>query len=130
MRQGITQNLMKNIEIILQFKIRDKCDKNSNTNVLANNVIECMIEIINTVAPKRIKRIPSRWKKKPWIKKEVRNANEYKDWTYRNAIRTNLKWHWDEFKRARNIAVTVNRRSKRKYYEENIDEVKDNPKRM
>lgn len=110
--------------------MKDSYDATKDTNLVAYELIQHIVEAINTVAPQITKSLPLRWKEKPWITKEVRRQSEERDKAYKIAKCTNTHYDWDMYKEQRNRTVQVIRKSTKVYYEQNIDKRKSNPTEM
>lgn len=75
--------------------IDDKYDENKDTNIVAHELIQLIVEALNIVAPQIKKTVPMRWKEKPWITNEVRKQSEERDIAYKMAKSTNTQDVWD-----------------------------------
>lgn len=74
--------------------IKSNCDTSKDTNSAAYELIQNIVEAIDTLAPKITKMMPLRWKEKPWITKEVRRQSEERDKAYKTAKYTNTQIDW------------------------------------
>lgn len=100
---------------------------------MANNIVTSMVANINRAAPLTKRRKTEKWREKPWITREVREARTRRDGAYIRAIRakvTRESREWKEYRKRRNIVVQTIRKNKNKYYEDNIEASKTKPKQM
>lgn len=103
---------------------------NDNTNIASDGLITGIINTIEDIAPVKKKIIKTQWQNKPWINTKTRNASMNRDRAYRQAKTTKRSEDWELYKQYRNLAVQELRYSKKMYYENNIDELKYDPKKM
>ncbi|XP_046743250.1 uncharacterized protein LOC124409579 [Diprion similis] len=114
----------ENFKETIAREIDRKCNEMDSVDEFANNLVQCIVENIDKIAPIVKKRKKAQWNDKPWIGEEVREASRRRDEAYKRATRmenTKVGEEWLEYRRLRNEAVATLRRSKRKYYEEKID---------
>lgn len=82
---------------------------------------------INKHAPLRNKRICK--KKSPWITADLRRKMRNRDFTKKKAIRTNDQSWWDQYKIARNQTNNSIKNAKRRYFTDNLDANKRDPRK-
>jgi hypothetical protein len=102
----------------------------TNVNVLAENMVNNIERTINKHIPLEEKVIREEWGHKKWwtqiIGEEIKKRDEY----YKQAIITQRDREWIGYRQQRNKVVTMIRTQKKKYYEDNIDKVKNEPIKM
>ncbi|XP_046750156.1 uncharacterized protein LOC124413536 [Diprion similis] len=110
--------------------IEQTCNVNSSVDDTASNIVIGITESMNIFAPIIKKRLPKRWQSKPWITNAVREASRQRDQAYKRATSSKSIDDWTQYRTMRNKVVLITRQCKRQFYEENIDSVKADPKRM
>lgn len=98
----------------------------TNTDVLAEMIVQNILTILNIHAPEVQKIIPCKWANKDWWTREIGQQINIRDELYKKAIITNDASHWESYKKQRNKIVNLVRKEKAKYYNEKIDECKGN----
>ncbi|XP_046750591.1 uncharacterized protein LOC124413848 [Diprion similis] len=108
----------ENFKETIAREIDRKCNEMDSVDEFANNLVQCIVENIDKIAPIVKKRKKAQWHDKPWIGEEVREASRRRDEAYKRATRmenTKVGEEWLEYRRLRNEAVaTLRRRSKKK----------------
>ena len=98
----------------------------SNPNDMWRAWKDCLMECINTHAP--LRHIRAGRKKSPWITDNLRHKMRKRDLLKSKAASTNDFLSWERYKRARNHTNNDIRKAKRKYFNDNLDRNKQNPK--
>ena len=99
----------------------------SNPNDMWKAWKDCQMKCINTHTPLRhIIRVGS--KKSPWTTDNLRHKMRKRDLLKSKAASTNDPLTWERYKRAQNHTNNNMRRAKRKYFNDNQDRNKQNPK--
>ena len=72
------------------------------------------LDVINRHAPIRKMRIKGLHA--PWITTLLSDAMRDRDFHHRKAIKTNSKFHWDQFRKIKNLTNTLVKKCKSDYY--------------
>lgn len=102
----------------------------SECDILADNLTTNLIELLNEFAPEKEKVIGQKWGNKMWWNQEIDEQIKIRDQFYQKAINTITDEDWNIYKRQRNRIVTLIRTSKVRYYDEKIDQNKQNSTEM
>lgn len=99
-------------------------------NARAKKYTDNIVNALNIVAPRKTCRIPTVWDGKKWFSEEIRQAAARRDQAYIRARHTDEEQDWTRFKRERNNVVKLIKVKKKVYYENMIDNSKNNPTKM
>lgn len=99
-------------------------------NARARKLINSIVDALDTLAPKKIFRIPKIWEGKKWYTNEIEELATERDKAYRKALYEDTEQNWQQFKNKRNAVVKLIKIKKKEYYENKIDQNKDNPTSM
>lgn len=118
----------------LQFQL-DLMDEEWNVgstdvNLLAQKLVETLTNSLDKHAPLIEKTVTSQWGIKMWWTPEIAHDVKERDRLYKRAMFTRNERDWQNYKQQRNKALQTIRCQKRKYYNEKIDDVKDNSVEM
>ena len=86
-----------------------------------------LASVIDKHAPFRTKRVKN--KRSPWITNELLREIHKRDFLKKKAASTNDPSIWKQFKDARNKANNSVKKAKRKYFSENLDANKSDPRK-
>ena len=86
-----------------------------------------LASVIDKLAPLRTKRVKN--KRSPWITNELLHEIHKRDSLKKKAASTNDLSIWKQFKDARNKANNLVKKAKRKYFSENLDANKSDPRK-
>ena len=91
-------------------------------------LLETIKQIFDSVAPvKEIKILP---RFKPWWNERVKEAARMRDESYRKCVILKTDVSYKKYKEARNCVVSVIRQEKRRYFQEKVDESKNDSSKM
>ena len=138
MKSGVPKAPPKTIEY-RSYRMYDKGSfikdlEETNWDIIdINGDIDPAVEMWNTLftdvanrhAP--IKKTRIKGSKTPWMTPELSNAMRDRDFHHRKAIRANSTYHWDMFKKIKNIVNRQVRKCKAEYYSHLINKNKGNP---
>ena len=101
----------------------------NNPNELWDFWIHLLASVIDKHAPFRTKRVKN--KRSPWITNEIMREIHKRDFLKKNAASTNDPLIWKQFKDAiaRNKVNNSVKKAKRKYFSENLDAKKSDPRK-
>lgn len=99
-------------------------------NARARKLINSIVDALDTLAPKKIFRIPKIWEGKKWYTNEIEELATERDKAYRKALYEDTEQNWQQFKNKRNAVVKLIKIKKKEYYENKIDQNKNNPTSM
>lgn len=102
----------------------------TDVNERIHSLSEIIIESFNQVAPFSKKIIPQKWIAKEWFNDDIKDLIKQRDTLYGEAKRKRCLRTWCKYKVMRNETVNEIRRAKKKYYEKQIDNYKNNSKQM
>lgn len=102
----------------------------TNTNYLAEHLAKSLITVLDKHAPIEQKIVKSSWANTMWWTPTIGQEIAERDKMYRRAVITQQDIDWQNYKIKRNSVVQLIRRQKEVFYQEKIDEVKDNPVEM
>ena len=86
-----------------------------------------LASVIDKHAPLRKKRVQNKWS--PWITNELLHEIHKRDSLKKKAASTNDPSIWKKFKDARNKANNLVKKAKRKYFSQNLDANKSEPRK-
>lgn len=109
---------------------RDWIYNSTDIDDLAETLADSLLQTLNEHAPVEEIVINTKWGNKRWWTRNINDEMKERDRLYRKAIITKVERDWIEYKLKRNSIVTLIRREKQKYYQEKIDQVRNNPKEM
>lgn len=101
--------------------------KDLRVSARAEKLINCIIDILDTLASKKIFRIPKVWDRKEWFSNEIRISGAKRDEAYYKALYTRAEQDWSQYKIERNTVVKLIKAKKKEYYESMIDHNRKNP---
>lgn len=118
-----------------QFKKewRNIREQNRQYEVVDEKAIGLIEDIVNTldiIAPKKKFKIPRKWIDKKWYTEEIKQITKERDMAYKRATKDNDRADWEQYRIYRNLGVAAIKNKKKKYYEEMIDNNKNNPTEM
>jgi len=96
-------------------------------NERAEKFVQNMVAALDIVAPKKKFKIPKLWEGKKWYSDDIRLATNTRDEAYARAVHTGNEQDWLQFKMERNAVVKIIRKKKKEYYENMIDDNKNDP---
>ena len=102
----------------------------TDTNVLAEKLARSLINVLDKHAPVEEKVLKCSWANKMWWTPTIGQEILERDRLYRTAVITQQEEDWRYYKQKRNAVVNGIRQQKEIFYQEKIDEVKDNPVEM
>ena len=105
----------------IDWSIIDNCDNIDSAVEAWNSVFS---DVINRHAP--IKKMRIKGLNAPWITPTLSDAMRNRDFHHRKAIKTNSKFHWDQFKKVKNFTNKLVKKCKSDYYINLINENKSN----
>ena len=103
---------------------------NKDTDSLSNHLVNTVLTCLNNHAPEKDILVDVRWGHNKWWTNEIKLEIKNRDTKYKRAIITGTEEDWNEFKKTRNNVVTLIRNQKKSYYNEKIDEVKNDSEEM
>ena len=99
----------------------------NNPNELWDFWIHLLASVIDKHTPFRTERVKN--KRSPWITNELMREVHKRDFLNKKAASTNDPLIWKQFKDARNKANNSVKKAKRKYFSENLDANKSDPRK-
>lgn len=123
----------KNMDTVAyQLKLMDMTWQTNcyDVNILSNTLTENLTLALDEFAPEHEVTIKTKWGNKMWWNDEINNEIRERDILYKKAMRTKADQDWESFKQKRNRVVAFIRTTKVNYYNEKVDEIKNNPKEM
>lgn len=102
----------------------------NGVDVLANSVVNRIIECLDLTAPQKSIVLREKWKGKQWFSEQVKQLIKQRDAAYKVARMSKNGSDWELFRQLRNKTVIVCRKAKRQYLEEKLDKNKKNSKQM
>lgn len=114
------------------YAVEERLERPNNlgVNERAEKFVQNMVAALDTVAPKKRFKIPKIWEGKKWFSDDIRIATRKRDEAYERAKYTCNEQDWLQFKRDRNAVVKIIKKKKKEYYENMIDNNKNDPVRM
>ncbi|KAK2578424.1 hypothetical protein KPH14_000971 [Odynerus spinipes] len=101
-----------------------------NVSDRAESLINTIVSTLNTIALKKVFKIPNVWHGEKWFNEEIRQAAEARDKAYRRAVYTKTEQDWSTYKSHRNMVVRLIKDNKKEYNELMIDQCKNDPATM
>lgn len=124
---------MKNFnELDFQLHLMDS-DWNSNIsncNESANNLVATLRNSLDKYMPEKEIIVTTNYGHKKWWTEEIGYEIHERDRLYKRAAITGNGDHWNEFKQQRNRVTNIIRNKKTQYYEEAIDDRKNDSREM
>lgn len=119
-------------ETHFQFELMDKpCNNNTeDINIISENLVTNIQEALDKHAPLKDVSMPITFGNKKWWTCEIDAEIKERDKLFRKATITQNIEDWTVFRQKRNKVVEIIRKSKQKYYQEKIDAVKNDSKKM
>lgn len=119
-------------ELSFQLELMDSdwTTSSSDTNLLAEQFVDSVKKILDKHAPIQTKEIGKNRADKKWWTTAIGEKIADRDMLYRRAIITNSEEDWSNFKKHRNAVLQLIRKQKHIYYQEKIDNVKNNSTEM
>lgn len=99
-------------------------------SIRAERFVNSIVSVLDTVAPKKMFKIPRVWEGKKWYSDEIRMAAVRRDEAHSRAISSGKDQDWEFFKNERNAVVKLIRAKKKEYYENMIDNNRSDPTKM
>lgn len=100
------------------------------TNERACRFVNSIVDALDITAPRKEFRIPKVWEGKVWFSEEISEAATSRDKAFKRAIIENTECSWVQYKIERNAVVKIIREKKKEYYENMIDNNRDDPTNM
>lgn len=119
-------------QIQYQLDLMDKewNSTSTNTHELAEKLTNILQNTLNKHAPIRNVLINTNYGHKKWWNQDIQSEIQLRDQMYKRAVMSSEGTHWTEFKQQRNRVVSIIREQKKSYYENKIDNVKNDPTEM
>ena len=105
----------------------NRVTRHNNPNEMWDFWKHLLASVIDKHAPFRTKRVKN--KRSPWITNELLREIHKRDFLKKKAASTNDPSIWKQFKDARNKANNSVKKAKRKYFSENLDANKSDPRK-
>jgi hypothetical protein len=105
-------------------------NRDLDVSVRATKFVDSIVDALDATAPRKLVRIPKIWEGKRWFSDEIREAAARRDEAYKKARYEDTEQNWLQFKIERNTVVKLIRVKKKEYYENMIDDNKENPTNM
>lgn len=119
-------------ETDFQFELMDKSWNNNieDINIISENLVKNIQGTLDKYAPLKTVSMPITFGNKKWWTYEIDAEIRERDKLFRKATITKNTEDWSIFRQKRNKVVEMIRKSKQKYYQEKIDNVKNDSKKM
>ena len=116
-------------EFLRDFRMIDwnRVTTHNNSNELWDFWIHLLASVIDKHTPFRTERVKN--KRSPWITNELMREVHKRDFLNKKAASTNDPLIWKQFKDARNKANNSVKKAKCKYFSENLDAKKSDPRK-
>ena len=100
----------------------------TNVDVAAEAFNENVLQVLNTLAPVTRKRV--RESNPQWVTEELLSSIKRRDYLKKIASRSKNEDDWVNFKQQRNFVINLKNRLKKQYFQNVIDENKDDSKKL
>ena len=132
MHKNVEVRQLKNfneVEFLRDPRVIDwkRVTMHNNPNEMWDFWKHLLASVIDKHAPLRTKRVKN--KRSPWITNELLREIHKRDFLKKKAASTNDPSIWKQFKDARNKANNSVKKAKRKYFSENLDANKSDPRK-
>lgn len=119
-------------ETIFQRQLINTNWNNSITdvNILAKNLINTIIGCLDTICPITEIVLPTKYADNKWITEDILRVMRERDNAYEAARIENSNDNWNVYKEKRNKVTSMIRKQKQNYYEQKIDNCKNDSKLM
>ena len=104
-------------------------DSVSDINNTVNNWCNKFSEIADKHAPIKTRRAKCT-NKSPWITPELTELMHERDYHQKQAHKTNLEYHWQQFRELRNLVNNQVKLARSKYYQDSVNANKNNPSNL
>ena len=104
-------------------------DSVSDINNTVNNWCNKFSEIADKHAPIKTRRAKCT-NRSPWITPELTDLMHERDYHQKQAHKTNLEYHWQQFRELRNLVNNQIKLAKSKYYQDSVNANKNNPSNL
>ena len=122
----IKLNFMLFFIILFFFSFMDSVSDINNT---VNNWCNKFSEIADKYAPIKTRRAKCT-NKSPWITSELTELMHEREYHQKQAHKTNLEYHWQQFRELRNLVNNQVKLAKSKYYQNSVNANKNNPSNL
>lgn len=122
--------IMDNTGFQLRLMEMEWRTNSKDVNLQAVCLTDNLQSALNEFAPQKTILAGEKWGNKKWWTKEIKNEMWLRDNLYKRAVITKTEGDWQNFRQQRNLVVALIRNTKNIYYNEKIDDVKDNPNEM
>lgn len=128
-REFISRDFSKFQKDDFLYAVEEGLEQRNNleVNERAEKFVQNMVAALDRVAPKKKFKIPKLWEGKKWYSDDIRIATNTRDEAYARAVSTRNEQDWSQFKIERNAVVKIIRKKKKEYYENMIDDNKNDP---
>ena len=118
-----------NNNFLMDLKQRDwsRISMFSNPNEMWSEWKNMLMTVIDKHAPVKTKRVGR--KKSPWITSDLSRKMKNRDLLKKKVILTKDQVTWNEYKKARNESNNAVKNAKSKYFKDNLDANKNDPKK-
>jgi hypothetical protein len=97
---------------------------------MANELTKSLEESLNTLCPYRKYTISEKYCHKAWFNLDIQNAMKQRHDLYKLAILSKSEESWNEYRTMRNNVVTMIRQAKNTYYQNLVENRKNQPKEL
>ena len=104
-------------------------DSVSDINDTVDNWCNKFLEIADKHAPIKTRRAKCT-NRSPWITRELTELMHERDYHQKQAHKTNLEYHWQQFRELRNLVNNQIKLAKSKYYQDSVNANQDNPSNL